>query len=115
MGPIPDGMFVTMRCKERRCVNFYHMDLVTREELEVLRCNSAATGMRNGTHTHPEKRIRVAVTAEQRARLRAAAKARWADPAFRERACQSMRGIPKTPEHLEKLRQARLVRQSATK
>lgn len=83
-GELPDDVFILMICKNRACVNLYHMQPGTKEDREVLRVNSAATGDRHGSRPHPERRPRgerqrlAKLTAEDVYEIRASAESNHA-------------------------------------
>lgn len=54
---IPAGLCVLHSCDTPACVNENHLFLGTRPQnsLDMVRKRRAATGDRNGTHTHPER------------------------------------------------------------
>lgn len=71
-GPIPQGMLVLHRCDNPPCVRLDHLFLGT--DLDNMQDKAAkgraATGARNGVHTHPERVSRG--EAHHRARMTAA-------------------------------------------
>lgn len=57
VGSLEDDCFVHMKCGSVACVRADHMKKATKEEQRVLLDNSAPTGDRHGTHTHPERLV----------------------------------------------------------
>ena len=55
---VPDDMFVEMTCGNKWCVKVSHMQLITQEQRDIKRANSAPTGDRHHTHLYPERVIR---------------------------------------------------------
>lgn len=60
-GDVPDGLFVSVTCDNRRCVKQSHLELLTPEECYVKRCNSSSDLMasaRNPARIYPERLAR---------------------------------------------------------
>lgn len=87
VGPIPDGLVIDHLCRNRRCVNPYHLDPVTQRE-NLMRGDSPSSEFAitlfcpaghmydaRNTYTHPHKGYRACRTCgRERARARAQAK-----------------------------------------
>lgn len=53
-GELNDDMIVTTTCENTRCVRHSHLKVVTREQFEVRRQHSIASGDKHGARLHPE-------------------------------------------------------------